>query len=212
MHIRALLIAAAGITVAATLTGCANDDNASTTNSPPATSTSTSAATSDSAIGSDADIAFAQLMIPHHEQAVEMADLATVNASSPEVKALAAQIKAAQDPEISMMSQWLIEWGAPLDMATPSDGGTDHGGMDMGGMTEAGMMSPEDMAALAKATGADFDTMWLQMMIAHHKGAIAMAQQVAETTSNPDIKAMTDAIITGQTTEITTMQQLLATQ
>ena len=209
MRTRALLTLAAGITVAAALAGCASDSTA-TTSTPPTSSADATAA--GSTTGSEADIAFAQLMIPHHQQAIEMADLAAANATSPEVKALATQIKAAQDPEIQTMTQWLTTWGAPTMMATPSNGGTDHGGMDMGGMTEAGMMSAEDMAALAKATGADFDTMWLQMMIAHHQGAVAMAQQVAETTTNPDVKAMADAIIAGQTTEITTMQNLLATQ
>ena len=209
MRTRALLTLAAGITVAAALAGCASDSTA-TTSTPPTSSADATAA--GSTTGSEADIAFAQLMIPHHQQAIEMADLAAANATSPEVKALATQIKAAQDPEIQTMTQWLTTWGAPTMMATPSNGGTDHGGMDMGGMTEAGMMSAEDMAALAKATGADFDTMWVQMMIAHHQGAVAMAQQVAETTTNPDVKAMADAIIAGQTTEITTMQKLLATQ
>ena len=209
MRTRALLTLAAGITVAAALAGCASDSTA-TTSTPPTSSADATAA--GSTTGSEADIAFAQLMIPHHQQAIEMADLAAANATSPEVKALATQIKAAQDPEIQTMTQWLTTWGAPTMMATPSNGGTDHGGMDMGGMTEAGMMSAEDMTALANATGADFDTMWLQMMIAHHQGAIAMAQQVAETTTNPDVKAMADAIIAGQTTEITTMQNLLATQ
>ena len=207
MRTRALLTLAAGITVAAALAGCASDSTA-TTSTPPTSSADATAA--GSTTGSEADIAFAQLMIPHHQQAIEMADLAAANATSPEVKALATQIKAAQDPEIQTMTQWLTTWGAPTMMATPSNGGTDHGGMDMGGMTEAGMMSAEDMTALAQATGGDFDTMWLQMMITHHQGAITMVQQVSENTTNPEVKAMADAIIAGQTAEITTMQQLLA--
>jgi uncharacterized protein (DUF305 family) len=208
MRTRPLLTLAAAITVAAALAGCASDDTTATTSSPPTSSAGATAA--GSTIGSEADIAFAQLMIPHHRQAIEMADLAAANATSPDVKALAVQIEAAQDPEIQTMTQWLTTWGAPTAMATPSDSGMDHGGMDMGGMTEAGMMSAEDMAALANATGAAFDTMWLQMMITHHQGAIAMAQQVADTTTNPEIQELADAIITGQTAEIATMQQLLA--
>ena len=210
MRTRPLLTLAAAIAAAATLTACADDDTTATTNSPPASSAGATAA--GSTIGSEADIAFAQLMIPHHQQALEMATLAATNATSPEVKALAVQIEAAQDPEIQTMTRWLTTWGAPTVMATPSDGGMDHGGMDMGGMTEAGMMSAEDLAALANATGADFDTMWLQMMIAHHQGAIAMAQQAAETTTNSQVGELADAIIAGQTAEIATMQQLLATQ
>jgi uncharacterized protein (DUF305 family) len=160
------------------------------------------------AAGSDTDIAFAQLMIPHHQQAIAMADLAASNASSAEVKALAAQIKAAQDPEIAMMTQWLTGWGAPLAMEGAT--GMDHGDMDMGGMTADGMMSAEDMDNLAGARGDDFDTMWLQMMITHHQGAISMAEQVASTTTNPQVEALAEAIIAGQTAEIATMQQMLA--
>ena len=160
--------------------------------------------------GSAADIAFAQLMIPHHQQAIQMADLAASNASSPEVKALAAQIKAAQDPEITMMGQWLGNWGAPSMMPSASASDSTMGGMGMGGMTVAGMMSAADMTNLAKATGATFDAMWLQMMITHHQGAISMAQQVAGTTTNAQVKALAEAITAGQTAEIATMQQMLA--
>ena len=208
MRTRPLLTLAAAITVAAALAGCASDDTTAGTSSPPASSAAATA--TGSTTGSEADIAFAQLMIPHHQQAIEMAALAAANATSPEVKALAVQIEAAQDPEIQTMTQWLTTWGAPLEMEGTTDGGMDHGDMDMGGMTEAGMMSAEDMAALTQATGGDFDTMWLQMMIAHHQGAIAMAQQVAETTTNPEVGELADAIITGQTAEIAAMQQLLA--
>lgn len=159
------------------------------------------------ATGSDADITFAQLMIPHHEQAVQMADIALQRATSPEVTDLATQIKAAQDPEIQQMRGWLQQWGAPEQM----DGvdGMDHGDMDMGGQTAGGMMSDEDMGALMDASGADFDRMWLTMMIAHHEGAIEMAEQVKAQSTNPDVTALADAIVAGQTTEIDTMQQLL---
>ena len=135
------------------------------------------------ATGSDADITFAQLMIPHHEQAVQMADMALQQATSPEVTDLATQIKAAQDPEIQQMRGWLQQWGAPEQM----DGvdGMDHGDMDMGGQTAGGMMSDEDMGALMDASGADFDRMWLTMMIAHHEGAIEMAEQVKAQSTNP---------------------------
>ena len=207
MRTRPTLTLAAAITLAAALAGCASDDTATGTSSPPASSAGAPAA--GSAIGSDADIAFAQLMIPQHQHAIEMAALAAANATSPEVKALAVQIEAYQDPDIQTMTQWLTTWGAHTAMATPSDGGMYHGGMDMGGMTEAGMMSAEDMAALAQATGADFDTMWLQMMIAHHQGAITMAQQVQTTTQHPEVQALAQSIIDSQTAEITTMRQLL---
>lgn len=153
---------------------------------------------------SDADVSFAQLMIPHHQQAVEMADLALSRMTSPEVKQLAEQIKAAQDPEIEMMSTWLQTWGAPMEM------GEDHSGHDMGNMDMSGMMSDEDMQALANAQGAEFDRMWLEMMIAHHQGAISMAEDVKGASSNADVTSLASAVITGQAVEIDTMQKLLA--
>lgn len=223
---RPLLITTAGLALAATLAGCssATDTGAAASSSPsanagmmsgsatssPGTGGSMMNGSTDAGTGSAADIAFAQLMIPHHQQAVQMADLAASNAASPEVKALAAQIKAAQRPEITMMGQWLAAWGAPSTMPSASASDSSVGGMGMGGMTVAGMMSAADMANLGQATGAAFDRMWLQMMITHHQGAISMAQQVATTTSNPQVKALAEAIISGQTAEIATMQQLLA--
>lgn len=210
MRTRPTLIATTVLALTLALAGCASTtDTAAPPASAPASALMMDGSNSPRA-GSDTDIAFAQLMIPHHQQAIQMADLASTNASSAEVKGLATQIKAAQDPEISMMTEWLTGWGAPMEMEGTTDGGMDHGDMDMGGMTVAGMMSAEDMDNLGAATGADFDTMWLQMMIAHHQGAIAMAQQVADTTTNPAVQDLADAVIAGQTTEITTMQQLLA--
>ena len=153
---------------------------------------------------SDSDVSFAQQMIPHHQQAVAMADLALTRETSPEVKKLAEQIKAAQGPEIEMMSMWLQSWGAPMEM------GEDHSGHDMGGMDMSGMMSDEDMQALADAQGAEFDRMWLEMMIAHHQGAISMAEQVKAASSNADVTSLAGAVMTGQAEEIDTMQKLLA--
>ncbi len=153
---------------------------------------------------SDSDVSFAQQMIPHHQQAVAMADLALTRETSPEVKKLAEQIKAAQGPEIEMMSMWLQSWGAPMEM------GEDHSGHDMGGMDMSGMMSDDDMQALADAQGAEFDRMWLEMMIAHHQGAISMAEQVKAASSNADVTSLAGAVMTGQAEEIDTMQKLLA--
>ena len=197
-----VLIAA---TVAATvlLTGCASSSMSSA--EMPAGHSSSSGAVV--ATGSDADITFAQLMISHHEQAVQMADMALQQSTSAEVTDLATQIKAAQDPEIGQMRGWLQQWGAPEQM----DGmdGMDHGDMDMGGQSAGGMMSDADMGALGNASGADFDRMWLTMMIAHHEGAIKMAEQVKAESTNPDVIALADAIVAGQKKEIDTMQQLL---
>lgn len=203
MTIKMTALTAATVAATVLLAGCASSSTSSA-ETPDSQSAASGAVV---ATGSDADITFAQLMIPHHEQAVQMADIALQRATSPEVTDLATQIKAAQDPEIQQMRGWLQQWGAPEQM----DGmdGMDHGDMDMGGQTAGGMMSDEDMGALMDASGADFDRMWLTMMIAHHEGAIEMAEQVKAQSTNPDVTALADAIVAGQTTEIDTMQQLL---
>lgn len=160
------------------------------------------------------EIAFAQGMIPHHEQAVEMADLALdpKSEASPQVKELARQIKDAQDPEITQMQDWLQEWGAPSSMpsATGDMAHMDHGGHDMGGMTMSGMMSAADMQELAQSRGKAFDTMWMQMMIAHHEGAVSMAEQVDASSTDPEVTALADSIIKAQKREIDEMRAMLA--
>lgn len=176
----------------------------STAGSTSGTGTGAAASVAATVDASAADISFAQLMIPHHQQAVEMADLALARETSLDVRQLAEQIKGAQDPEIQLMSGWLEEWGAPMKM------GDDHDSHDMGGMTMSGMMTDEEMQALEDATGTDFDRMWLEMMIAHHEGAISMADEVKAGSTNADVIALADAVIAGQTEEIDTMTQLLA--
>ena len=166
------------------------------------TSTRSTAAMSDF---NDADVTFATGMIPHHRQAVEMAKLAGTRAKSPQVKALAMQIMNAQDPEIRTMSNWLTTWGKPV----PSDHSS-MSGMDMSSSgSMPGMMSGADMDKLKKATGADFDQMFLTMMIAHHQGAIEMANTEKSSGMNADAIALAQQIKEAQTTEITTMQGLL---
>lgn len=150
----------------------------------------------------DADVIFAQSMIPHHEQAVEMAEIAldpTVGAG-PEVIDLARRIQAAQDPEIQTMTAWLEEWGEPVQMDLSE-------GHDMSSME--GMMSAEDMDALAAARSTDFDRMWAEMMIAHHEGAISMAEDVQADGVNPDVNALAGEIIEAQSLEIDELRQLL---
>jgi uncharacterized protein (DUF305 family) len=154
----------------------------------------------------NADVTFAQGMIPHHEQAVEMAKLADTRASSPEVKQLAQSIDAAQGPEIQTMTGWLKDWGKDL----PSGGDSaSMPGMDMSGGQMPGMMSAEDMSKLEGASGHDFDTMFLTMMIEHHKGAIEMATTEQSEGKNPDAVALAKKIITNQQAEIDTMKGLL---
>lgn len=206
MRARTLALASTGLALALVLTACGSD-NESATDGMGGMDGSGSNAPSDSSTGAAADVAFAQLMIPHHQQAVEMADLALKYAQSRQVKELATQIKSAQDPEIDTMTQWLEDWGAPMTMPS-SDG--EMGDMDMGGMGTAGMMSEAEMQALSEARGTEFDQMWLQMMIAHHEGAIAMAEQVLETTNDPEVTALAQDVVQAQQTEIDSMRQWLA--
>jgi uncharacterized protein (DUF305 family) len=152
----------------------------------------------------DADVAFAQGMLPHHQQAVEMAQLAPDRAADPRVVDLAARIEAAQAPEIETLSGWLEAWGAEATSST----GTDHGSMDHG--DTGGMMSDEDMAALADVSGAEFDRMFLAMMTAHHEGAVQQAGTEIADGENPDALAMAEDIRGTQNAEIAEMQQLLA--
>ncbi|MCO5995987.1 DUF305 domain-containing protein [Actinoallomurus rhizosphaericola] len=142
------------------------------------------------------DVMFAQMMIPHHRQAITMARQAATKASSPEVKRLAAQIENAQQPEIDEMTGWLKDWGA----STPSPGG-----MHMG----EGMMSDQDMKKLDSLSGSAFDKAFLELMIQHHQGAVAMAGTEQAKGSNADAKALAASIIRSQSAEIATMRNLL---
>lgn len=148
----------------------------------------------------DADITFAQEMYPHHAQAVEMAELVDGRTENQAVIDLAAQIGGAQAPEMDQMAALLESFGEPA----PSG---EMGGMDHSGMP--GMMSSEDMDALAQATGAAFDRMWLTMMIEHHNGAIEMANTELADGSNTDARQLATDIIEAQQAEIETMNGLL---
>jgi uncharacterized protein (DUF305 family) len=150
----------------------------------------------------DADVTFAQSMIPHHRQAVQMAALADGRASGAPVKELAAKIKAAQQPEIDTMNEWLTAWGRPTPDASMAMSGVDHGSMP-------GMMGDADMAKLAASTGPAFDQQFLRMMITHHEGAVTMAQQEAANGANPEAVALAKKIITDQQAEISAMKGLL---
>ena len=160
------------------------------------------AAAAASATFNDADVTFAQSMIPHHEQAVEMADIALdpkVGASAA-VQDLAKRIKAAQAPEIATMTAWLKAWNKPVAMA-------DSGGHNMATMD--GMMSAADMTALGGAKGAAFDTQFFKMMIQHHQGAVKMAKVVQKDGKNPEVKALAGKIVTAQEGEIAEMNKAL---
>lgn len=149
-----------------------------------------------------ADVTFAQMMIPHHAQAVEMSDIILAKAGIPaEVTALATQIKAAQGPEIATMTGWLKDWNEPAHAA---EGHAMPGGME-------GMMSEEDLNKLQAAQGTEAARLFLTQMIAHHQGAITMAKTETVDGKSVDAVALAKTIITDQEAEIQKMQDILAT-
>ena len=150
--------------------------------------------TSETADFNDADVMFAQMMIPHHEQAIEMSEIALEPASgaSAAIQDLAIRIRDAQDPEIELMKGFLATWGAPV---TPEDG-VDHSTM------MEGMLTVEELDELAGLQGAEFDVRWAQAMIAHHKGAVAMAEDVLSDGKNPETRKLAEEIIANQQSEI----------
>lgn len=179
-------------TVGLTLTACGDNSEGD--------ESAGSATSSELAAGfNDADVAFAQQMIPHHEQAIEMAEMAAGRASGDEVKELAARIEAAQGPEIETLEGWLAEWGEEASI----DSG--HGDMDH----DAGMMDADDMNQLMDASGAAWDRMFLELMIEHHEGAVDMAQVEVDEGQSAGAVAMAEKIIRDQQEEITEMQELL---
>jgi uncharacterized protein (DUF305 family) len=161
---------------------------------------SSNASGSQSSDFSSSDVMFAQMMIPHHQQAVDMSELALTTSSNPEVLALAKQIRDAQAPEIELMNSWIDSAGASSHM------GHDMGDMGMDGM--GGMMSDDEMSALKNATGSAFDTLYLEGMIAHHEGALQMVSMI-ENSNNAEVKKLGDAIVTSQTAEIAQMKTML---
>ncbi|GAA1495179.1 DUF305 domain-containing protein [Paeniglutamicibacter kerguelensis] len=198
---RLTLISATALAAALALTGCATDTgtNPATTPGvvPGSMSASPSAETAAPADHNSADAMFARMMIPHHEQAVEMSELMLAkDGIDPAITDLAEGIKAAQGPEIKTMTGWLSAWGEPAAMS--------------GGHGMQGMMSQDDMAALQAAQGTEAARLFLTQMIAHHKGAIKMAQDEIANGSNPDAVAQAEKMARDQSAEIDKMKELLA--
>lgn len=140
---------------------------------------------------SPSDINFAEMMIPHHEQAIEMSDIAFKNTTNPEVLQLAQEIKDAQAPEIDLMKSW------------PGVMESTHAGHMMDGM-----LSDDELDALREARDAEFDRLFLRGMIKHHQGAIEMAMDV-KNSKNKVVADLSAAIINQQEIEIAAMNELL---
>jgi uncharacterized protein (DUF305 family) len=195
----ALVLAACGID------GGGNDNGGHEGHASSASSPSSSASAEAANGAHDAqDVAFAQGMIPHHRQALEMARLAGGRASSGAVKDLAGRIEKAQDPEIRTMTGWLKTWGEDVPRA---GGGMDHSGSGHSGMP--GMMGDADMAALERLTGKAFDHQFLTLMVEHHEGAVEMARTEQSKGRYGPAKAMAGDIVTAQQAEIREMNGML---
>lgn len=155
------------------------------------------------------DVDFATDMIQHHAQALTMVDLTVGRDLSPELTKLAEQIQAAQGPEIETMVDMLNEFDQPIP-ETMRDHANAHGDGEMDMDSDMpGMMSADDMAALEAAQGQEFETMWLEMMIEHHKGAIEMATTETSEGEYPETVDLAETIIEAQQAEIEEMEALL---
>lgn len=218
----AIVAAAALVAIGA----CSNSEsNTQSSASPAMTSApSSGAAPADAQAHNDADVTFAQGMIPHHQQAVEMSDMLLAKEGiDPRVVSLAEKIKAAQAPEIETMRGWLNDWGVapmpPMSSGTPGQDMPNDGDMpgmsgmpghgNMPGMSGAGMMSQADMTALQNAQGTEASRLFLTQMIKHHEGAISMAQNEIDNGENAAAIDMARNIASSQQEEIASMQQLL---
>ncbi|GKV71895.1 DUF305 domain-containing protein [Arthrobacter sp. KFRI-F3372] len=205
---KTLTISAAAIAAAIALAGCSAGPE---TASPDASITpginhdssgiSSSPAPAASADFNDADTMFAQMMIPHHTQAVAMSDIMLNKEGIPDaVTLLAAKIKAAQAPEIEKMTGWLESWGQPTVM--PTNMPSTH--------SMSGMMGGDDMAKLEAAQGTEAARLFLTQMIAHHEGAVMMAKTETTNGKNADAVQLSKDIVSSQEAEIQEMKDLLA--
>ena len=209
-RLHTITAAAAAALLSLTACGGSADQAHSTTRSgPPGVSSSPGAAQAHNS----EDVTFAQRMIAHHQQAVQMSDIILGKPGvDPRVVDLANQIKAAQGPEIQQMQTWLNQWSQPTNPTTPGSmtpGAPNHG--DMPGMTgmDGMMMSEQDIQALTNAQGVDASKLFLTQMIQHHQGAITMAQNEIKSGQYPPAVSLAHSIVTDQQQEITTMTKVL---
>lgn len=194
-----LALTTSALALGLALTGCTMDSG-NPSSSPSASEPSTVAANT-------ADETFVTMMIPHHQQAIEMADIVlNKDDVDPRVTAVAQQVKDAQEPEIERMLNWLKDWGVDYD---PSGNGM--GDMDHESMGESdGMMTPDDLATLEAANGTETSRIFLKQMIVHHEGAVEMARTALENGQHPDVLELAQQVIDDQTAEISAMENLLA--
>lgn len=196
------------VTLAACGTGSV-DTGSAQTSQPPVSGTEDSApGASGTPAHNHADTDFAQMMIVHHQGAIEMGEIATKQATTKEVRTLAHQISDGQDPEIEKMTAWLVAWGE--DTVLTSDEGIreDHGGIEHAELLMEDLNQQEALSDLEARSGADFDKRFLELMTAHHQGAVQMAQAQLDQGQNLYALDLAQQIIVDQEAEIERMTQL----
>jgi uncharacterized protein (DUF305 family) len=186
--------AGAALLIAAVLSSCTSAADQDRVAQPP----SSADVTAEVAAHNTEDVMFAQMMIPHHRQAIELAALVPGRSTSPELLALATRIAGEQQPEIDTMKALLLQWDAD-----PSAGHGGHGGM-------AGMVDEATMNRLMALSGPAFESLWLQSMISHHRGAIEMAETEIADGRSPDMITLAKNIVAAQQAEIDQMTQMAA--
>ena len=205
---RRLVVAVAAVATAGALAACSSSDDAATGDPSaghdhPASASAhdhgnhgaSGTPTSVAPDANSADVEFATMMIPHHQQAVDMANLVPTRTQNAWLIAFAAKVAAAQGPEIQQMETALAGWGQTVPTSTDHD-------MD-------GMMTPEQMTHLESLSGEAFDREWITMMIEHHRGAVTMAQAELKDGQNTEMRAMAQEIVNTQQAEIAEMEAQL---
>jgi uncharacterized protein (DUF305 family) len=152
----------------------------------------------------DADVEFMQGMIPHHMQAVRMAEMVPDRTASDELDQLAENIITSQTEEISLMVELLRDAGA--DAPPMGGGGMGMDGDGMGGMGSEGMLSPDEMHELMASDGREFDRLWVDAMIDHHEGAVDAARRLVADGEHPRVRELAENIIAEQESEIEQMR------
>ena len=196
---KSLIVSATVVAAMIALAGCSTGTDSGTMPGMDHGTAATSTQSPVSTAGNNAaDTMFAQMMIPHHVQAVDMSDIILAKTGlDAKITALAEEIKAAQDPEIAKMTTWLTGWSEPTTMA--------------GSHSMNGMMTPADLDKLKAAEGSEASKLFLTQMIAHHEGAVEMAKTEVTDGKNADAVALAKSIVSSQETEIKAMKDLLAT-
>ena len=202
----ALALAGCGTSGAQEGAGTAAETAAPATSAPETTSTTPASGEPIAAEHNDADVMFAQMMLPHHEQAVEMSEMLLAKEDVPaEVAEFAQQVIDAQGPEIERMNDMLTTWGEERLSDAEDMNSMDHGS-DAG---TGGMMTAEDLQALETAEGEDAARLYLEQMTVHHEGAVDMARDQVEQGQNPQAVELAQQVVEAQEAEIAEMEQML---